>query len=152
MPLQLPTDTQHVRLETRQYELFNRPLGQGIARRKMAIGIVTAVAWWSILLLCGLSPFWRFGPMIYIVPVFLFVWRGTQKDESGRMQLLQWYDWLLSRLPSRRKVITNPLITLGGYKPEIIRIEATTELHPRAADAPLTPLVGRRRRSQGGKA
>lgn len=151
MPLQLPTDTQHVRLETRQYELFNRPLGQGIARRKMAIGIATAVVWWSILLLCGLSPLWRFGPMIYIVPVFLFVWRGTQKDESGRMQLLQWYDWLLSRLPSRRKIITNPLISLGDYKPEIIRIEATTELHPRTPGTPLTPLVGRRRRPQGAK-
>lgn len=146
MPLQLPTDTQHIRLETRQYELFNRPLGQGISRRKMAVGVVSALAWWSILLLCGLNPLWRFGPMVYIVPVFLVVWRGTQKDESGRMELLKWYDWLLSRMPSRRAVITNPLIAVGDYQPVVIYLEATAELHPRMPGASLSPLRGRRRR------
>ena len=152
MPMQLPTDTQHVRLETRQYELFNRPLGQGISRRKLAIGTVTTIVWSSLMLIVGLDPISRFGPVLYIVPIFLFTWKGTQKDESGRMQILQWYDWLLARMPSRRKVITNPLISLGDYQPQIIDITVTAELHPRQPGAPLTPVAGRRRQAPGGAA
>lgn len=150
MPLQLPTDTQHLHLETRQYELFNRPLGQGISRRKMGVGVAVCLVWFTLMLLVGLNPISRFGPTIYIVPPFAFVYFGTKAGDDGRMNLLLWYDALLARLPNRRKRIRNPLLSLGDYKPEPIRIEPEmTELHPRSAGQPLTPLLGRSR--QGGK-
>lgn len=144
MPLQLPTDTPHLQLETRQYELFNRPLGQGVSRRKMGIGVVVCMVWFTLMLLVGLSPVSRFGPMAWIVPPFAFVYVGTKADDNGRMTLLLWYDALLSRLPSRRQLIRNPLLSLGGYIAEPIRMGAEmTELHPRTAGTPLTPLLGR---------
>jgi hypothetical protein len=43
--LQLPTDTASLRLETKQYELFNKRLGNGIQRRVMTIGVAVAVPW-----------------------------------------------------------------------------------------------------------
>ena len=144
MPLRLPTDTQHLQVETRQYELFNRPLGQGISRRKMGVAVVVCVVWFTLMLLVGLSPVSRFGPMVYIVPPFVFVYVGTKSGDDGRMTLLLWYDAFLSRLPSRRKLVRNPLLSLGDYTAEPIRIGAEmTELHPRTASKPLTPLLGR---------
>ena len=38
MALQLPTDTASLRLETKQYELFNKRLGNGVQRRVLTIG------------------------------------------------------------------------------------------------------------------
>lgn len=147
MPLQLPTDTQHLQLETRQYELFNRPLGQGVSRRKMGVAVVVCIVWFTLMLLIGVNPMTRFGPMAWIVPPFAFVYVGTKAGEDGRMTLLVWYDALLSRLPSRRKLIRNPLLALGGYRAEPIRMGSEmTELHPRMAGQPLTPLLGRNRR------
>ncbi len=152
MPLQLPTDTQHLQLETRQYELFNRPLGQGIARRKMYVAVVVCVVWFALMLLFGLNPISRFGPTLYIVPPFAFVYFGTKAGDDGRMNLLLWYDAILARLPSRRKIIRNPLLSLGDYKAEPIRIDAQmTELHPRTTGKPLTPLLDRTHRQGGGK-
>jgi hypothetical protein len=62
MPLVLPTDTQHLQLETRQYELFNRPLGQGIVRRRLYVGAAVCVVWFAVLLVAGVNPLSRLGP------------------------------------------------------------------------------------------
>jgi hypothetical protein len=143
MPMQLPTDTQHLQLETRQYELFNRPLGQGIARRKIGIGIAVCSIWFALLLLLQVSLVSRFGPTFYIVPPFVIIYLGTKTGDDGRMNLLLWYDALLARLPARRRMIRNPLLVLGNYSPAPIRISVTTELHPRRPGESLVPLLGR---------
>lgn len=143
MPLELPTDTQHLRLDTRQYELFNRPLGQGISRRKMAIVAVIAVVWGTIMAVIGVDPLSSFGPSIYLFPVFYASWRGTTVDESGRMNLLVSYDWLLARLPHRRVVITNPLVVIPPRPRAPFGVDITAELHPAPpGGAPLPRLVG----------
>jgi hypothetical protein len=49
MALQLPTDTSSLRLETKQYELFNKRLGNGIQRRVLTVGAAVAVPWVSLL-------------------------------------------------------------------------------------------------------
>ena len=49
MALQLPTDTASLRLETKQYELFNKRLGNGIQRRVLTVGAAVAVPWVSLL-------------------------------------------------------------------------------------------------------
>lgn len=139
MALTLPTDTAHLRLETRQYELFNRPLGQGIPRRKIAITAIVGGVWLLLMAILGVSPLSKFGPMIYLVPPFLVVFFGCRTDESGRMNLLVWYDAILSRSPNRRRTIRNPLMTFGGYTPAPIRITTQTELRPRQHDHSLAP-------------
>lgn len=131
MPMSLPTDTTLVRIETRQYELFGRPLGQGVNRRKLAFGIATAVTWSAILLLAGLSPLTRFGPMLFIAPPVGLVVIGTRLDHLGRMQCLTWYDWLLARRPSRRLTITNPLLPPPAAR--MLTVHAVCELRPGGA-------------------
>lgn len=117
MPMQLPTDTSHLQLETRQYELFNRPLGQGVPRRTIGIGVAVCAVWFALMLLVGVSLASRFGPTLYVVPPFVIIFLGTRTGEDGRMNLLLWYDALLARLPSRRRVIRNPLLVLATTGP-----------------------------------
>lgn len=152
MPFPLPTDTQHLQLETRQYELFNRPLGQGIPRRTLYLGVAVCVVWFVVMLLIGVSPLSRFGPLVYIVPPFATVYLGTRIGDDGRMTALRWYDALLARRPSRRRRIRNPLLSVAdrfvGDGPGPISVEGgMTELHPHTADGavtrPLARLVGR---------
>lgn len=146
MAFGLPTDTQHLQLETRQYELFNRPLGQGIVRRRLYLGVAVCAVWFTVLLIVGLNPLSRLGPAFYIVPPFAAVYMGTRVGDDGRMVALRWYDALLARLPSRRKRIGNPLLVLSG-EPKPLRIAGRmTELHPQAGTGTLTPLLDRRGR------
>lgn len=148
MAFSLPTDTQHLQLETRQYELFNRPLGQGIVRRRLYLGAAVCVVWFTVLLVVGLNPLSRLGPALYIVPPFATVYIGTRTGDDGRMTALRWYDAVLARLPSRRVRIGNPLLEAASEPtPTPIRIDGhMTELHPHSGNAALQPLVGRRGR------
>jgi hypothetical protein len=146
MALSLPTDTQHLQLETRQYELFNRPLGQGIVRRRLYLGAAVCVVWFTLLLVVGLNPLSRLGPALFIVPPFATVYMGTRTGDDGRMTALRWYDAVLARLPSRRQRIGNPLLESAAQPTATpIRIDGQmTELHPRTGSGPVRPLVGRR--------
>ena len=108
--LQLPTDTASLRLETKQYELFNKRLGNGIHRRVLTIGAAVAVPWVSLLVLMGVPMLSRFGPQAYLVPPFILVYRAIRRDESGRMAVMAWYDKALARKPSRRHPVRNPLL------------------------------------------
>lgn len=142
MPFQLPTDTQHLQLETRQYELFNRPLGQGIPRRTLYLGVGVCVVWFTILLIIGVSPLSRVGPLAYIVPPFATVYLGTRVGDDGRITALRWYDAVLARLPKRRRHIRNPLLAVVRGTPVALRITGgMTELHPHTGHGPVSPLV-----------
>ena len=110
MALQLPTDTASTRLETKQYELFNKRLGNGIQRRVLTISAAVAAPWVVLLFLMGVPLLSRFGPQAYIVPPFIVVYRATRKDESGRMAVMGWYDKVLARKPSRRRPVRNPVL------------------------------------------
>jgi len=110
MALQLPTDTASLRLETKQYELFNKRLGNGVQRRVLTIDLSVALPWVCSLLLFGVPLFSRFGPQAYIVPPFILVYRAIRRDESGRMAVMAWYDKALAYKPSRRQATRNPLL------------------------------------------
>ena len=110
MALQLPTDTASTRLETKQYELFNKRLGNGIQRRVLTISAAVAAPWVILLFLVGVPLLSRFGPQAYIVPPFIVVYRATRKDESGRMAVMRWYDKALAHRPSRRQPVRNPVL------------------------------------------
>ena len=131
MALQLPTDTASLRLETKQYELFNKRLGNGIQRRVMTIGVAVAVPWVLLLLLLGVPLFSRFGPQAYIVPPFVLVYRAIGRDESGRMAVMAWYDKALAFKPSRRRPTRNPLLPGVATKPRgPQRLAVTALLQP----------------------
>lgn len=135
MAVALPTDTSHLRLETRQYELFNVPLGQGVSRRRVGFGAVTCLVWWGLLAAAGLSPFWAFGPALFVVPPFAVVFVGTSVGDDGRMRMVRWYDAALGRWPGRRAPIGNPLLPVIGD--EVMRLRVVTELRPtRRGSAP----------------
>jgi hypothetical protein len=145
----LPTDTQHLQLETRQYELFNRPLGQGIVRRRLYVGLVACAVWCGLLGVLGVNPLSQVGPLLYIVPPFAAVYMGTRTGDDGRMVVMRWYDALLARMPQRRARIRNPLLGSALDERAVLRIdEQMTELHLHAGGAALTPLVGRRARTR----
>lgn len=145
MTFQLPTDTQHLQVETRQYELFNRPLGQGIVRRRLYVGAAVCAVWFLLLLIIGLSPLSRLGPALYLVPPFATVYIGTRTGDDGRMTALRWYDALLARSPRRRQPVGNPLLASAQQaRPEPIRIDGQmTELHPASGNGPVRPLLRR---------
>lgn len=148
MPLQLPTDTQHLRLDMRQYEIFGRSLGQGIRRQVIWVATAAVAVWAPIaLLILGVDPLSRFAPMVYIVPIAVFTISATRLDNLGRIQLMRWYDWVLSRTPARRRVITNPAVDATGRVPEVLRIVAVCELHPRTPGEEIAPIRWGRRAS-----
>jgi hypothetical protein len=150
MPVQLPTDTPHLHLETRQYELFNRPLGQGIPRRKLYLGAITFVAWALLLLLFAVNPLSRLGPFLYVVPPFALVFFGTKLGDDGRMNLMRWYDLLLARTPRRRHRIGNPLQPADKNGARPIRIDGcVTEIHPGPDSPTRRALFGRRATNRG---
>lgn len=149
MGFQLPTDTQHLRLETRQYELFNRPLGQGIVRSRLYVGVAVCAVWCGLLLLIGLNPLSRLGPLLYIVPPFAVVYLGTRAGDDGRMTAMRWYDALLARSPRRRQLIRNPLLAAAGEDRAPLRVgRQMTELHPHSTGRPLPSLIARRARKR----
>ena len=128
MALQLPTDTASLRLETKQYELFNKRLGNGIQRRVLTIGVAVAVPWVTLLLLVGVPLFSRFGPQAYIVPPFILVYRAIRRDESGRMAVMAWYDKALAFKPRRRRPTRNPLLPAVATRPRRPQRLAVTAL------------------------
>ncbi|GLZ28147.1 hypothetical protein Lesp02_03370 [Lentzea sp. NBRC 105346] len=134
MPLRLPTDTQHINLRTRQFELWGRSLGQGIERQTLFIAGVAVVVWWLVLLVIGMPLLTRYSPLVYLVPPAAFVINGTRRDDTGRMVLVGWWDWVLARHPARRRRIGNPLLELAGRAPAPTRITVTTELAPSPMD------------------
>lgn len=131
MPMQLPTDTQHLRFETRQYELFHRPLGQGVSRRKLAIGASAAGVWVPLLLVCGLDPLTELGPLLYVGPIAGFVVLGTRLDDTGLMHIIAWLDAVRARMPRRQRLIGNPLLHPGpSSAPQVLRFAVHVELLP----------------------
>jgi hypothetical protein len=131
MALQLPTDTQHLALDTRQYELFNRPLGQGISRRRIYLAALVCLLWWVPLAVLGVNPLTRLGPTLFLVPPFVVVYFGTRTGDDGRLALMRWYDAVLAITPARRRVIHNPLLPAAASTPATVRLDhLIVEIHP----------------------
>jgi hypothetical protein len=129
--------------------LFNRPLGQGIVRRRLYVGVAVCAVWCGLLLLIGLNPLSRLGPLLYIVPPFAVVYMGTRAGDDGRMAAMRWYDAVLARSPRRRTSIRNPLLTAAADQRAPLRIDRNmTELHPRNTGRPLRSLVDRKTRKR----
>lgn len=126
--MRLPTDTVHLRLQTRQYELFGRSLGRGVERQVLLIGAVSVALWWAVLLLLGMPILHRLSPLVFLVPPVVFVLYGARRDDTGRMVLAAWRDWAQFRMPPRRVPIGNPMLDVTDHRPDPIRLLVTTHL------------------------
>ena len=87
----LPSDTVHVRIESRQYNLLRLDLGEGVPRRRLLVAAAIVVPCWLLLaVVIGLS-FFHYAPL-YIVPPALLAMAALRSDEGGRPRYVLWLD------------------------------------------------------------
>lgn len=101
--LSMPTDTVHVTLESRQYNMFNLDLGEGVARRKMLVSAIVGGVWVTLMLIIGV-PLMN-APWAYVVPPTLLVVFATKLDAGGRPNYASWLDRFRFLLRRRRPLI-----------------------------------------------
>lgn len=100
----LPTDTVHVQIESRQYELFGVDLGEGIPRIALKVGLVFFLPW---LLLCralGIGLL-NGGLLLWLLPPLLFTVAALSRDAGGRLRLVSWGDWASWVLHRARPIV-----------------------------------------------
>lgn len=158
----LPTDTAHVRLESRQYKLFV-DLGEGFARWKGWVAAAIVLPYWSLLGLLGVSPLAGAGrgAMAYLFPAVLMVAAALRPDAGGRPRYALWLDQARFLARRRAPMLATPLAHVGPGRPFIISAEwvlldlgrsrrlrasaavaSTSTATPAEARLVATPLVG----------
>lgn len=107
MTLPLPTDTGHVRIESRQYRIFQWDLGEGIPRSNLKVAALIFVPWLLLMWAIGipmLSGGWLF---VWLLPPTLATWKSVQRDRSGRVGLQGMLDALAFRTQRERHRLIN---------------------------------------------
>lgn len=85
------TLTKHFNLDTKQHELFNLDLGEGIPRRMLVFGVVVTVLWWLLLWpIVGMPN--RYTASLYLIPPVLLAFYGYRESDAQprRKALTQW--------------------------------------------------------------
>lgn len=121
----LPTDTAHVRIESRQYRIFNFDLGEGVARWKAGVAVAIVVPYWALLALLQVSPLAGNGrgSMVYIFPAVLLVWASLRPDAGGRPHYALWLDRARFLARRRSPMIDTPLAAVDPGRPFIVSAE-----------------------------
>ncbi len=137
----LPTDTAHVRIESRQYRIFKFDLGEGVARWKAGVAAVLVTPYWLLLLVLGVSPLAGHGRggLLYLFPAVLLVWAALRPDAGGRPRYALWLD--RGRFLHRRDapMIAGPIANTTPARPFIVSAEWVVISH----------RTGRTRRREG---
>lgn len=122
----LPTDTAHVRIESRQYRIFTFDLGEGVARWKAAVAAVIVAPYWVLLAgVFGVSPLSGHGRggMLFIFPAVVMVWAALRPDQGGRPRYALWLDrWRFLRRRGA-PMIAGPLSRTRPARPFIVTAE-----------------------------
>ncbi|PRZ39671.1 hypothetical protein CLV47_11835 [Antricoccus suffuscus] len=105
MTLPLPTDTAHVRIESRQYRLFNFDLGEGIRRSSMKVATLIFTPWLIVMGVIGVSLLQM--PYLWFGPPAIATWLAVSRDDSGRVRLRSWLDAAAYRLNRSDRLILN---------------------------------------------
>ena len=105
----LPTDTRHVRIESRQYEIFNFDLGEGIVRSRAVVGAIIVLGWVIIAAIAGVPLLSQFGPACYLGPPAVLAFFALRTDNGGRPAYALWWDYLRYFLRRGRPIV--PRIT-----------------------------------------
>ena len=88
----MPTDTAHINIQSRQYEIFNYDLGEGVDRLKLVVGGAITVGWLFLVLLAGVPLFTKYGFAVYGIPPALITVLATRTDAGGRPMYALWWD------------------------------------------------------------
>ena len=119
----LPTDTAHIRIESRQYRLFRFDLGEGVARWKAAVTVVIVVPWFLfvgfVLRVSPLSGQGK-GALLYLFPAVIMTWAALRSDDGGRPRYALWLDRLRYWIRRSRPMIDNPISRPTPGRPFIV--------------------------------
>ncbi|MFV0535307.1 MAG: hypothetical protein ACK5MR_16890 [Cumulibacter sp.] len=121
--LPLPTDTAHVRIESRQYTLLNFDLGEGVARSTMKVAALIICPWVALLLLLGtpiMPVTWLF---LWALPPLLVIGQCVRRDSSGRVGLAAITDAAAFWVLRGRRRIVNAESTLAGDDGDVVDVE-----------------------------
>ena len=105
----LPTDTRHVRIESRQYEIFNFDLGEGIVRSRAVVAAIIVLGWVIIAAIAGVPLLSQFGPACYLGPPAVLAFFALRTDNGGRPAYALWWDHLRYLLRRGKPIV--PRIT-----------------------------------------
>ena len=107
----LPTDTAHVRIESRQYRIFRFDLGEGIVRWKAAVAAAIVAPYWVTLLILGVTPLSGTGRggVLFLFPAVVMVWAALRPDVGGRPRYALWLDRIRFLARRHRPMIASPL-------------------------------------------
>ena len=106
MTYPLPTDTQHVSIESRQNRLFTFDLGEGIGRTKMLVAALIVVPWIALMALLGVSILtWS---VFYIGPPAALAFAALRTDAGGRPTYAKWLDQGRYWLRRHRALVHQP--------------------------------------------
>jgi hypothetical protein len=137
----LPTDTRAIHIESRQYNIGNFDLGQGLPRIALKIGGFFYLPWWLLLFKVGIP---ILGPamMLWVVPPTLALTHGLQLDAGERLRLASWADWAMWVLRAHTPIVngdtTSPVPAAPIATPvAFLAIDLTTVTH--AAAEPFVP-------------
>lgn len=121
----LPTDTAHVRIESRQYRIFNFDLGEGVARWKAGVAAAIVVPYWALLALLQVSPLAGNGrgSMLYVFPAVLLVWASLRPDAGGRPHYALWLDRARFLTRRRAPMIDTPIAAVDPAGAFIVSAE-----------------------------
>lgn len=147
MSVRLPTDTQHLNVEARQYELFGRRLGQGIPYRVVWPTVAAFAVWLPVMWLVGLYSAGSvyLACFLSITPPVLAVMTATRRDDSGRMAGVRAWDRVLALRLSRRRAIRNPLLAGADYaRPTVSFTYGLTEVRPGSDATPVKTVWTRK--------
>lgn len=122
MTYPLPTDTAHVRIESRQYRLLNIDLGEGVPRSSLKVGAMIFLPWLAFMWLLRvpiLPPVWLF---VWALPPLLLIGKCVRRDDSGRVGLAGILDAIAFRTQRHRHRIINGETT-GEDRGELVEAE-----------------------------
>ena len=119
----LPTDTVHVRIESRQYKLFKMDLGEGVPRRKLGVGALIVLPYWLLLAtVFHLSPLAGGGKggAVFIAPAALLVFLALRPDAGGRARYVLWLDRFRFLVRRFTPMIASPIANTQPGRPFIV--------------------------------
>lgn len=140
MTYPLPTDTSHIRIESRQFNLFGVDLGEGISRTALKVGSALYGPWFILCYQLGV-PLGHGGLILWITPPALATFRGYTRDLSGRIRLAAWADALTWQVRRGRSIVNADTASHRRPRPIHTPIAFKTNEGPQAP----TRTKGRRR-------
>ena len=119
----LPTDTAHIRIESRQYRIFRFDLGEGVARWKVAVGAAIIVPWFLLMgLVLRVPPLAGNGKgsLLYLFPAVIMTWAALRPDAGGRPRYALWLDRFRFWIRRAAPLIDNPISRPTPGRPFIV--------------------------------